>query len=160
MDSTRASEVLAPGPQLWPAALAPRVYQNFAESKALVRRPELLGMLQNLAHSVSTLSACPCPIAVAPALGSQKEREEAVAVLAAVTAGGSIELVTLQQGMLQPLQPHVSVSLSRPLPALLSKTLLVLQVWIAGKVPVLFRRSQGPGAGRAVVGVHLARGQL
>ncbi|KAK9863395.1 hypothetical protein WJX84_011255 [Apatococcus fuscideae] len=69
-------------------------------------KPTLLGLLHTLPHSVTTFSACPMPIAAA--LGAEAE---AVAVIAAVTSLGNVELVSLQRGALMPLQGTICVSL-------------------------------------------------
>jgi hypothetical protein len=55
---------------------------------------------------------CPVPVGVGDPGGLAGHEGDAVGVLAAVTASGSIELITLHRGMLSPLTATVSVSLS------------------------------------------------
>lgn len=67
------------------------------------------GLLQNLSHGVTNFSVCAAPVLL-PASGPQQQ-PQVVAALAAATAGGSIELVTVQQGALAPLQATVTASI-------------------------------------------------
>lgn len=80
-------------------------------------KPALLGLLHTLPHSVTTFSVCPVPVGAAWAGNSNQpssqsgEGGDAVAVLAAVTSAGNVELITLQRGSLTPLSSAISVSL-------------------------------------------------
>lgn len=80
-------------------------------------KPALLGLLHTLPHSVTTFSVCPVPVGAAWARNSNQpssqsgEGGDAVAVLAAVTSAGNVELITLQRGSLTPLSSAISVSL-------------------------------------------------
>ena len=98
---------IAPPPGWLPVSCGPMCQPAGKDGTGL--RPELRGLLRMLPHSVTTLSPCPAPVFVDGA-GC------ALGVIAAVTAAGSVELVTLQRGSLTPLAPTVSVSLSISLP--------------------------------------------
>ena len=80
-------------------------------------KPALLGLLHTLPHSVTTFSVCPVPVGAGWAgdlnqpSGQSGEGGDAVAVLAAVTSAGNVELITLQRGSLTPLSSAISVSL-------------------------------------------------
>ena len=80
-------------------------------------KPALLGLLHTLPHSVTTFSVCPVPVGAGWAgdlnqpSGQSGEGGDAVAVLAAVTSAGNVELITLQRGALTPLSSTISVSL-------------------------------------------------
>ena len=63
---------------------------------------------------VTTFSVCPAPVAAAQLAG--QDSPAPVAVLAAVTASGTVELVTLRKGALQPLHASISASLGDPCP--------------------------------------------
>ena len=84
---------------------------------AALAKPALLGLLHTLPHSVTTFSVCPVPVGAGWAgdlnqpSGQSGEGGDAVAVLAAVTSAGSVELITLQRGALTPLSSTISVSL-------------------------------------------------
>ena len=93
------------------APTADRPPLSLATSTHAAAEPELLGLLHTLPHTVTTFSACPAPVSVASAVGVHGDPNLAVGILAAVTAGGNVELVTLQQGLVTPLHPHVSLSL-------------------------------------------------
>ncbi|KAK9845287.1 hypothetical protein WJX81_002462 [Elliptochloris bilobata] len=89
-----------------------------ARSASPATRPALLGLLSTLAAAVTTFSACPVPVAVAaagggagPPSGTSGRGGDAAALLAAVTAAGTLELITLQRGVLTPLAGHVAASL-------------------------------------------------
>ena len=69
---------------------------------------------------VTTFSVCPCPVAVGVAPGAASsagsggfsgQADAAVAMLAGVTTAGTVELVTLQRGLLQPLHASISASI-------------------------------------------------
>lgn len=85
--------------------------------------PALLGLLHTLPHSVTTFSVCPVPVGVGWAgdlsqpSSQSGEGGDAVAVLAAVTSAGNVELITLQRGALTPLSSAISVSLGMPMPS-------------------------------------------
>ncbi|MCJ1303500.1 hypothetical protein MMC08_006310 [Hypocenomyce scalaris] len=85
--------------------------------------PALLGLLHTLPHSVTTFSVCPVPVGVGWAgdlsqpSSQSGEGGDAVAVLAAVTSAGNVELITLQRGALTPLSSAISVSLGTPMPS-------------------------------------------
>lgn len=81
-------------------------------------RPSLLGILHTLPHPVTTFSICPSPVGVGvagvpagPPSSMSGPGGDAVAVIAAVTSAGNVELVTVQRGALMPLMGTVSVSL-------------------------------------------------
>ena len=96
------------------APSAPTTYQpplSLATSTQAAAEPELLGLLHTLPYTVTTFSACPAPVSFASAVGVHGDPNLAVGILAAVTAGGNVELVTLQQGLLHPCAPIVSLSL-------------------------------------------------
>ena len=84
---------------------------------AALAKPALLGLLHTLPHSVTTFSVCPVPVGAGWAgdlnqpSGQSGEGGDAVAVLAAVTSAGNVELITLQRGALTPLSSTISVSL-------------------------------------------------
>ena len=99
-----------------PVAAAPLSERPAAAFPSSSTKPVILGMLHTLPHSVTTFSMCPAPIFVpSPDHGltgqAGKPKQQAVTVLAAVTSGGNIELVTFQRGNLMPLLPTVTVSL-------------------------------------------------
>lgn len=87
------------------------------QAPAALPKPALLGLLHTLPHSVTTFSVCPVPVGAAWAGNSNQpssqsgEGGDAVAVLAAVTSAGNVELITLQRGSLTPLSSAISVSL-------------------------------------------------
>lgn len=87
---------------------------------AALSKPALLGLLHTLPHSVTTFSVCPVPVGAGWAgdlnqpSGQSGEGGDAVAVLAAVTSAGNVELITLQRGALTPLSSTISVSLGMP----------------------------------------------
>ena len=88
-----------------------------APAASALPKPALLGLLHTLPHSVTTFSVCPVPVGAAWAGNSNQpssqsgEGGDAVAVLAAVTSAGNVELITLQRGSLTPLSSAISVSL-------------------------------------------------
>ena len=91
-------------------------------------KPALLGLLHTLPHSVTTFSVCPVPVGAGWAgdlnqpSSQSGEGGDAVAVLAAVTSAGNVELITLQRGALTPLSSAISVSLGMPVSAHLGLT--------------------------------------
>ncbi len=92
-------------------------------SPAAPPKPALLGLLHTLPHSVTTFSVCPVPVGAGWAgdlnqpSSQSGEGGDAVAVLAAVTSAGNVELITLQRGALTPLSIAISVSLGMPVSA-------------------------------------------
>ena len=89
----------------------PRIEQAPLQMNCHTSRPPLTdkALLQ-----VTTFSVCPGPVAavhggLSSAAGGQLA--SAVAVLAAVTRAGTVELVTLRKGPLQPLHASISASL-------------------------------------------------
>ena len=98
-------------------------------------KPALLGLLHTLPHSVTTFSVCPVPVGAGWAgdlnqpSSQSGEGGDAVAVLAAVTSAGNVELITLQRGALTPLSSAISVSLGAIL--LACKKSAPLHCWIA-----------------------------
>lgn len=116
----------APGfpsaPTMLPTAFSIAVPSKTANAAAPAAtgstKPRLLGLLQTLPHSVTTFSVCPVAIGVGmlgmpggPPSAASGRGGDAVAVLAAVTAAGNVEFVTLQRGSVSPLMGTVSVSL-------------------------------------------------
>ncbi len=97
-------------------------------SPAAPPKPALLGLLHTLPHSVTTFSVCPVPVGAGWAgdlnqpSSQSGEGGDAVAVLAAVTSAGNVELITLQRGALTPLSSAISVSLGMPVSAHLGLT--------------------------------------
>ena len=70
------------------------------------------GMLANLPAAVTTFAACPVPVGVAGDRGSGSGvGGDAAAVLAVVTAAGTLEIATLRRGALSPLSATVTLSL-------------------------------------------------
>ena len=70
------------------------------------------GMLGNLPAAVTTFAACPVPVGVAGDRGSGSGAGgDAAAVLAVVTAAGTLEIATLRRGALSPLSAAVTLSL-------------------------------------------------
>jgi hypothetical protein len=70
------------------------------------------GMLGNLPAAVTTFAACPVPVGVAGDRGSGSgSGGDAAAVLAVVTAAGTLEVATLRRGALSPLSATVTLSL-------------------------------------------------
>ncbi len=119
-------DVAAPGfpsaPTMLPTAFSIAVPSKTANAAAPAAtgstKPRLLGLLQTLPHSVTTFSVCPVAVGVGmlgmpggPPSASSGRGGDAVAVLAAVTAAGNVEFVTLQRGAVSPLMGTVSVSL-------------------------------------------------
>jgi hypothetical protein len=76
------------------------------------------GLLHTLPHRVTTFAVCPVPVGVGTVSSTNQPSSKSgggadcVAVIAAVTAAGNVELVTLQRGPLTPLSATISVSLS------------------------------------------------
>jgi hypothetical protein len=69
-------------------------------------------MLGNLPAAVTTFAACPVPVGVAGDRGSGSgSGGDAAAVLAVVTAAGTLEVATLRRGALSPLSATVTLSL-------------------------------------------------
>lgn len=107
------------GPNPTPTApqTPPAKGANPGQLPAALAKPALLGLLHTLPHSVTTFSVCPVPVGAGWAgdlnqpSGQSGEGGDAVAVLAAVTSAGNVELVTLQRGSLTPLSSTISVSL-------------------------------------------------
>ena len=104
-----------------PSQAAPGKTAPAGPLPAALPKPALLGLLHTLPHSVTTFSVCPVPVGAGWARdlnqpsGQSGEGGDAVAVLAAVTSAGNVELITLQRGALTPLSSTISVSLGRPL---------------------------------------------
>ncbi|KAA6419923.1 MAG: hypothetical protein FRX49_10113 [Trebouxia sp. A1-2] len=100
-----------------PPATAPSKSPVPGPSPAAPPKPGLLGLLHTLPHSVTTFSVCPVPVGAGWAgdlnqpSSQSGEGGDAVAVLAAVTSAGNVELITLQRGALTPLSSAISVSL-------------------------------------------------
>lgn len=112
-----------PPPTPGPAATAPSKSPVPGPSPAAPPKPALLGLLHTLPHSVTTFSVCPVPVGAGWAgdlnqpSSQSGEGGDAVAVLAAVTSAGNVELITLQRGALTPLSSAISVSLGMPVSA-------------------------------------------
>lgn len=111
-----------------PPATAPSKSPVPGPSPAAPPKPGLLGLLHTLPHSVTTFSVCPVPVGAGWAgdlnqpSSQSGEGGDAVAVLAAVTSAGNVELITLQRGALTPLSSAISVSLGMPVSAYLGLT--------------------------------------
>ena len=69
---------------------------------------------------VTTFSVCPCPVAVGPGASAAAgqvpgsfpgQADAAVGMLAGVTTVGTVELLTVQRGLLQPLHASISASI-------------------------------------------------
>ena len=122
-----ASPAKSPTPGPSPAAF-------HGQSPPAPAKPALLGLLHTLPHSVTTFSVCPVPVGAGWAgdlnqpSSQSGEGGDAVAVLAAVTSAGNVELITLQRGALTPLSSAISVSLGAILLACKSAP---LHCWIA-----------------------------
>ena len=72
------------------------------------------GMLSVLPAPITTFAACPVPLAVAGDRSSGCGRGgDAATVVAAVTAGGGLEVATIRRGTLSPLSVTVSLSLGK-----------------------------------------------
>lgn len=108
---------MPPTPTAGPPPPAPAKSSPSGQLPAAPAKPALLGLLHTLPHSVTTFSVCPVPVGAGWAgdlnqpSGQSGEGGDAVAVLAAVTSAGNVELITLQRGALTPLTPTISVSL-------------------------------------------------
>ncbi|KAL3161421.1 hypothetical protein ABBQ32_010311 [Trebouxia sp. C0010 RCD-2024] len=107
----------APTPTSAPSQPPPAKAAAPGQLPAALAKPALLGLLHTLPHSVTTFSVCPVPVGAGWAgdlnqpSGQSGEGGDAVAVLAAVTSAGNVELITLQRGSLTPLSSTISVSL-------------------------------------------------
>ncbi|GIM02414.1 hypothetical protein Vretimale_7287, partial [Volvox reticuliferus] len=100
------------GAQLHSAAGSPVRFS--AVPRSVAAAPQLAGLLHTLPSAVSTFAVYPRPVAAAslrpPAAGA--EAGGGVVLLgAAGTVGGSVELFTVQRGLVSPLALHVSSSL-------------------------------------------------
>ena len=128
-EDEKAAPAFPSAPTMLPTAFSIAVPSKTANAAAPAAtgttRPQLVGLLQMLPHSVTTFSVCPVAVGVGmlgmpggPPSASSGWGGDAVAVLAAVTAAGNVEFVTLQRGAVCPLMGTVSVSLgvSPPLP--------------------------------------------
>ena len=108
-----------PPPKIAPGTspAAPAKNPALGLSTAASPKPALLGLLHTLPHSVTTFSVCPVPVGAGWAgdlnqpSSQSGEGGDAVAVLAAVTSAGNVELITVQRGSLTPLSSAISVSL-------------------------------------------------
>ena len=111
-----------------PPTTAPSKSPVPGPSPAAPPKPALLGLLHTLPHSVTTFSVCPVPVGAGWAgdlnqpSSQSGEGGDAVAVLAAVTSAGNVELITLQRGALTPLSSAISVSLGKPVSSHLGLT--------------------------------------
>ncbi|BDA45713.1 probable WD repeat-containing protein 11 at C-terminar half [Coccomyxa sp. Obi] len=121
-EDDKAAPAFPSAPTMLPTAFSIAVPSKTANAAAPAAtgstKPRLLGLLQTLPHSVTTFSVCPVAVGVGmlgmpggPPSASSGRGGDAVAVLAAVTAAGNVEFVTLQRGSVSPLMGTVSVSL-------------------------------------------------
>eukprot|EP00884_Botryococcus_braunii_P018245 jgi/Botrbrau1/5103/Bobra.0128s0014.1 len=101
-----------PKPVGAPDAYPPAQPPALVPPKPPVTTPLQTGILHMLPHNVTTFAVCGMPVEVGapPEFGSRDG--DAVGVVAAATAAGSLEFVTLQRGLLAPLTATVSISLS------------------------------------------------
>lgn len=90
--------------------------QKLSAQALAALKPKQLGLLHTLPHSVTTFTVCPVPVGVSSTgelapLSRDCKTPDAVSVIAAVTAAGNVELITVGRGSLTPLMGTISVSL-------------------------------------------------
>ena len=94
----------------------------------------LTPLICDLPLQVTTFSVCPCPVAAPAPSGSPDAAS--MAVLAAVTASGTVELVTLRRGALQPLHASITASLGeRPHAWPVCEGCMAGRTWCGGSSP-------------------------